>query len=99
MIEPLISSAAHRDMPSILEYVARDNVPAAIRLIADIQERWYLLAQHPLLGSLRPEWAEHLRVFVCRGYGIYYKPHNDTIWVARVLHPRLNLTPDMFKIQ
>ncbi len=96
MKEALFSSAASKDIRAILEYVARDNVPAALKLIADIEDRCCLLATHPLLGSKRDHIHPGLRVSVCRGYSIYYKPYDNTVWISRVLHPSLNLRPDMF---
>jgi toxin ParE1/3/4 len=58
-----IDFQARTDLEEIFDYVARDNRPAASRLMGQFKERFRLLAAHPLMGQSRPELAPNLRSF------------------------------------
>jgi len=77
---------ARDDLDEIYVYVAEQNAPAADRLIANLIERFRLLATQPFLGQARPDLAEDLRSFVVGNYVIFYRPANDGIDVVRVIH-------------
>jgi toxin ParE1/3/4 len=74
------------DLYEIHEYVARDNPPAADRLIDRLKDQFRLLARQPLMGQARPELAPDLRSFGVGNYVIFYRPAQDGIEVARVIH-------------
>jgi len=59
----------------------------ADRLIDAIIERFELLAEHPRIGRLRPEFGVGVRSFTVENYVIYYR-HDRDVLIARVLHGR-----------
>jgi len=81
-----LDSGAQTDLDEIYDYVAQESLSAADRLIDSIQERFVLLAAHPLMGQARPELAPNVRSFAVGNYVVFYRPRKDGIEVARVIH-------------
>jgi hypothetical protein len=52
---------AEEDLIEIWIYIAQDNPGAADSVLDDIEERFYALADNPLMGRLRPNIAPELR--------------------------------------
>ena len=77
---------AAEDLDGILDSIARDNPPAAIRFVETLKEKCYTLARFPLLGASHEHLAQGLRVFAADNYAIYYRPEGDTVRIERVLH-------------
>ena len=86
MREPRFSPMAVADLGGILEYIARDNPPAAVRFVETLKEKCNTLAQFPLLGASREQLVAGLRVFSVGNYAIYYRPEGKTVRIERVLH-------------
>lgn len=81
------SPAARRDLDELWDDIARDNPPAAERLLRAIGETCEMLAGNPLLGEEWPELGEEIRFFtVRRNYVILYRPAEDGIKVVRVVN-------------
>jgi toxin ParE1/3/4 len=75
------------DLDAIWDFIARDNVPAADRLLDRLQAHFELLVKHPEIGEQQPGLADgSYRRFTCGSYVIYYRPIDDGIVVIRVLH-------------
>jgi toxin ParE1/3/4 len=81
-----IAADAQEDLDSIHEYVRRDSVSAADRIMEALEQRFRLLASQPLLGQIRAEIAPELRSFSVGNYIIFYRPIRVAIEVARVIH-------------
>ncbi|MHC4181587.1 MAG: type II toxin-antitoxin system RelE/ParE family toxin [Planctomycetota bacterium] len=86
MKEPLFSPMAVEDLEGILDYITRDNPPAAIRFVETLKEKCNTLARFPLLGASRDQLVEGLRVYSAGNYAIYYRPEADTVRIERILH-------------
>lgn len=86
MKEPRFSPMAVQDLNGILDYIARDNVVAAISFVETLKDKCRSLARFPLLGASREQLAEGLRVFSVGNYVIYYRPEGQSVRVERVLH-------------
>jgi toxin ParE1/3/4 len=71
------------------------NPVAAHHLLDALEDACQLLAQHPLLGRLRPELAENLRSFAVGNHLIFYTPTPDGIDVVRIIYGGRNL-PKIF---
>ena len=80
-----VSPKASEDYHEIIDYVARDKPQAALRLSLRLQEKFELLAEHPLLGDRRPEFGADVRSATLGRYVIYYRPSEGGIDVIRVL--------------
>jgi plasmid stabilization system protein ParE len=64
-----VSTLAEQDLEEIWSYVAEDASPAtADRLIDAIIDRFELLAEHPRMGRLRPEFGPGVRSFTVENY-------------------------------
>ena len=85
------------DIRSILDFISRDKPQAAIKFVAQIENRCQLLATFPDIGTARDEILPGLRLFTFRGYGIYYRKISELVRVERVLHPALEIRGEMFE--
>jgi toxin ParE1/3/4 len=93
MPEVLHTRQAHADLSEIWLFIARDNVPAADRLMDAVAARCRLLATMPELGRKRDELAAGVRSFPTGNYLIFYKRVPDGIQVLRVLHGTRDIPP------
>jgi toxin ParE1/3/4 len=81
-----LTSEAREDLDEMWLSIAEDNPPAADRFLDRLYERLTLLAGHPLMGRARPELGINLRSLPVSNYVIFYRPIDDGVEVARVLH-------------
>ena len=65
------TAQTEEDLIEIWMYIAQENPGAADRVLDDIEERFYVLADNPLMGRLRPDIAAELRYFTVGKYLIY----------------------------
>lgn len=78
---------ADADLEEIWEYIAADSVPAADRVIADIQRALESLCAFPHRGHRRPDLTGRpLRFIRVRNYLIAYAPDKKPLWVVAVMH-------------
>ena len=77
---------ARHDLREIFEYVAEDNVNAALKLLTEINERVLLLSDNPSIG--RPGRVENTKELVLTGthYILPYRVVNNQIQVLAVFH-------------
>jgi toxin ParE1/3/4 len=80
------SSDANADIEGIARYIFDLNPVAAQHFLDALEETCELLAEHPLIGRLRPELGEGVRSFAVGNYLIFYLPAKDGINVARVIY-------------
>jgi len=82
----LWSETAESDLDGITEYIARDNVAAAIRVRDEIERRLQVLADHPKIG--RRGRVKGTRELVLAGtpYIAIYRVRPKEVLVLRVLH-------------
>lgn len=76
---------------AVWQYIAKDNVDAADRLIRQIDEKCELYVDSPLLGDICDEFGLGVRCFYVGRYVIYYRPSKDGILVLLVLHSARDL--------
>ena len=89
------TAQAEEDLLEIWIYIAQDNPGAADRVLDDIEERFYALANNPLIGRSRPDIAPELRYFSVGKYLILYRTVSDGIQIVRVIHGARDL-PHLF---
>ena len=86
MARPAYAPAAKEDLQTIVEFIARDKPQAARRWLARLRETCRLLARHPGIGELRPEFLSgDCRSFSFGNYVIFFRPVRRGIEVVRVL--------------
>lgn len=86
---------AEEDLIEIWIYIAQDNPGAADRVLNEIEQRFYALADNPLMGRLRPDIAPELRYFAVGKYLILYRTIPDGVQIVRVIHGARDL-PSLF---
>jgi plasmid stabilization system protein ParE len=88
---------AFADLDEIWEYIAKDNLDAADRILADIHTVLRTLATSPHIGHRRPDLtARPMRFHVVRDdFLIAYAPDENPLWVVAVLHGRRNPTHEL----
>ena len=86
MAKVLRTSLAEQDLYDIWSYIARDNLRAADRLLARIDEAFAMLLRNPELGDRMDRFRPGLRAWPVASYVIYYRPIDEGIEVYRVLH-------------
>jgi toxin ParE1/3/4 len=88
-----VSHAARSDLDEIWLYIAQDSVDAADKLIHSVVSRFPKLAAMPELGRRREELSTRLRSFPVGRYMIFYRPIENGVEIARVLHGARDLPP------
>jgi len=79
------------DLDEIWEFIARDNLDAADRVLREIYEAFQSLANFPHRGHFRPDLTSHpLRFHIVRNFLIAYVPDEKPLLVLAVLHGRRN---------
>ncbi|MES0112117.1 type II toxin-antitoxin system RelE/ParE family toxin [Mesorhizobium sp. M0013] len=81
-----LTPRASQDLRDIWHTIAADNEKAADRLLMRIFERLELAAQHPKMGSARPELSATARVLVEDRYIIIYEPQPDGVIAVAIVH-------------
>ena len=85
MLELEWGDEAQEDLISIAVYIAADNVPAAMALKNEIEEKVEGLKKQPRM--YKPGRMEGTRELVVRhNYIVVYKEDGDMISILRVLH-------------
>jgi len=88
-----VSEVARSDLDEIWFYIAQDNMDAADRFIHAIVSRFAMLAGMPEMGRMREELAPRLRSFAIGNYVIFYRPMENGVEIARVLHGAREFPP------
>ena len=87
-----VTPSARADLFEIWEYIARDDVNAADRVIAEIEAALPRLARMPGLGHSRPDLADpRYRIWVVRSFLVVYRRTGRSVVVVRVVHGARNL--------
>ena len=75
------------DLDAIYDYIGIENHSplAADRFLDALGEKLGLYALQPLMGELRPDLGEGIRIFSFDNYVVIYRPTEDGIDVLRVL--------------
>lgn len=81
-----LSRQAEQDLEDIWTYIAQQNQLAADKQIAQILNRFPMLAQFPDMGKKRDDLMKELRSFPVKPYVIYYTKITDAIEIFRILH-------------
>lgn len=86
MTSYFLTPQAVQDLEEIYDYIAIDNVNAALRFVDLLEEKFLLLTDSPGIGRHRNELASALRSFPAGNYIIFYRPVGEVIQIIRVLH-------------
>jgi len=89
--------AAEADAIEIWSYIASDNLSAADRLLERFDRAFHKLAVQPHLGKSVEELAPKLRLFPIGSYLVFYRPIDDGVEIARLLHAARDITAEFFR--
>ena len=90
-----ISPIADGDLLSIWDFISRENLFAAERLLARIGERIESLSRFPERGKPMGHLAFGARCLIESRYLIFYRILDDNVEVVRVVHGSMDL-PKVF---
>ena len=83
----IFAHAANEDVDSIADNIARDKPLAARDWLCKLRETCDTIAAHPNVGEVRDEFGvAGCRAFTFGQYVIFFRPVDDGIEVARVIH-------------
>ena len=88
-----VSAAARADLDEIWFYIAQDNPDVADKFIRTLIARFPRLASMPEMGRRRDELAPDVRSLAFGNYVIFYRPMENGVEIARVLHGARDLPP------
>lgn len=83
------SAQAEVDLYELLDYIALDNVDAALRVAAAIESTAQRLAENPGIGRPVKSQIPDLFAFTVqpyRDYVLFFQPEDDGICIQRILH-------------
>ena len=80
------TSDARNDLTAIWLYIAQDHLPAADRLMDEINHTLKLLLRFPLMGDAADHLRPGIRRTIVGNYQLFYEPTDDGIRLLRVYH-------------
>jgi toxin ParE1/3/4 len=78
--------AAVRDLSAITDYIAAENLTAALGFYDEIDSLLSMIAEYPEMGEAVEHLAPRLRRFMLGNYLLFYRHVDDEIELIRVLH-------------
>ena len=81
-----ISELAEKDLEDIWIYLARQSEILADQKIAQILDKFPMLAQFPNMGTKRDELQTGLRSFPVKPYIIFYNQDYEILEILRIFH-------------
>ena len=81
-----LTPRAQQDLRDIWRNIAVDNEPAADKLLTRLFDKFELVADHPEMGSARPELSETARILVEGRYIAIYEPAPYGTLIVAIIH-------------
>jgi toxin ParE1/3/4 len=78
--------AAVRDLVSITDWIAADNLDAALRFYDEVDRLLSLIARYPRMGEAVDQLGPGVRRHTLGDYLLFYRLSGDGIELIRVLH-------------
>jgi plasmid stabilization system protein ParE len=82
----IFSPQAEYDLREIWHSIAPDNERAADALLRRILDKTELAAEHPRMGSARPDLSPTARILIEGRYIVIYEPMDYGIFVVAVVY-------------
>jgi toxin ParE1/3/4 len=77
---------ARQDLQNIWDHIAQDSPGAADQFLGRVLKTLRLLAGNSQMGQARPELGDRLRSFTVGAYVVFFRPFEQGIEVARIVH-------------
>ncbi len=83
-----LTPEARIDLLTIWEYIARDNMTAADRVVSRLERAFYLLAAFPRKGHKRADVhsCEPVLFSATGSYVVVYQPDSKPLIIVRIVH-------------
>ncbi|WP_352735763.1 type II toxin-antitoxin system RelE/ParE family toxin [Mesorhizobium sp. M0460] len=81
-----LTPRASQELRDIWHTIAIDNEKAADKLLMRIFDKLELTAQHPKMGTARPELSPTARVLIEGRYIVIYEPQPEGVLVVAIVH-------------
>jgi plasmid stabilization system protein ParE len=82
-----LTPSAQRDVDGITDFIADDNVEAALRVHDALEEAFRHLAEMPAMGHTREDLTERpVKFWSVYSYLVVYDPASSPLTVVAVLH-------------
>jgi plasmid stabilization system protein ParE len=81
-LSPLVPA----DLEEIVDYIAQDSPPHAVRVLRLLQARMKEIAKQPQIYRLRPEIGAEARLATVGSYVILFRIRHDAVRIERVVH-------------
>lgn len=91
-----IARSAQRDLNEIWCYIGGFDVRAADRWLGAVERQFKLLATNPQVGQARLDLAPDVRFLPVSNYLIFYRPIENGVEIARVIHGARDYGPELF---
>ena len=86
-----ITQPAIADLQEIEEFISKDNVVAAGRLVQKLEDLCLSLGEHPNIGRKRDYIKPGLRTIAEGNYIICYRVHKEAVEILRCLYGARNI--------
>ncbi len=87
-----LTERAEADVEAIADFIARDSVDAAMKVVLALEDAFGLLASRPCVGHVRQDLTERpLKCWSVYSYLVVYDPSGDPLTIVAVLHGARNV--------
>jgi toxin ParE1/3/4 len=94
----VLAPQTESDLEEIGDRIALRNPLRAVTFIADIKTKCMKLGHAPGIGTARPELGEGIRMLPHGRYLIFYREHEATLRIERVMHGSRDIGGDDFDL-
>lgn len=87
MLKIIVTATAETDMQEIFDFIAKDNVKYALKIIDEFEKKFELIATFPDSGFRKSYFVRRniRECIVAKHYQIIYYVKNDILYIQRVL--------------
>jgi plasmid stabilization system protein ParE len=82
-----LTERAEADVEAIADFIAADNIDAAVKVVLALEDAFVLLALRPGIGHSREDLTERpLKFWSVYSYLVVYDPAGEPLTIVAVLH-------------
>ena len=82
-----LTERAEADVDAITDFIAADNIDAAVKVVLALEDAFVLLAARPGIGHARADLTDRpLKFWSVYSYLVVYDPASDPLTIVAVLH-------------
>jgi plasmid stabilization system protein ParE len=82
-----LTERAEADVDAIADFIAADNIDAAVKVVLALEDAFVLLASRPGIGHARADLTDRpLKFWSVSSYLVVYDPASDPLTIVAVLH-------------